>query len=64
MKCFYCGRPYTLEQDRENPLYRLVCKFPRCKAQPCSDYHPTEAECERDMIAIKDSWRNAGKKNG
>lgn len=57
MKCFYCGRPYTTEY--ENDKVRLICKFPRCKAQPCSDYHDFEAECEEDMILIRDSWRNA-----
>lgn len=58
MKCFYCDRPYTLECDEDNNV-RLICKFPRCKAQPCSDFHKTIEECEEDMKIIRDSWRKA-----
>lgn len=59
MKCFYCGRPYKMEKTLEG--IRLACKFPRCKAQPCSDFHETEYECEMDMELIRESWKEAMK---
>lgn len=58
MKCFYCGRPYHTEKDSEGNI-RLICKFPRCKMQPCSDFHKFESECLEDMELIKESWRKA-----
>lgn len=58
MKCFYCGRNYTRETN-ENGEIRFICKFPRCKAQPCTDFHQNEADCYSDIELIKASWRNA-----
>lgn len=58
MKCFYCGRMYTQVKNDEGKV-QLVCKFPRCKCQPESDFHDTITECLEDMELIKESWRNA-----
>lgn len=62
MKCFYCGRPLkevtsTNESATGIPglAHKLVCKYPRCKIRPETDWEPTVELCEVDIEMIKKS---------
>lgn len=62
MTCFYCGRPLKeltcTDESRTgiNGLARkLICKYPRCKLHPESDWEPTLELCVQDIELIKQS---------
>ena len=63
MTCFYCGRPLkeltSTDESRTgiNGLaHKLICKYPRCKIHPETDWEGTVELCEADMELMKKSF--------